>query len=407
MLKIIPTKKKYCVLDIGTDKLVCLFFKIQNEKPFILGMDHQKSIGFLNTNKIDQKKLSTTISQALRNGMPKDSKPSEYKYFSNITDIKSLTKKKFSEIDSGRLEITKKDVRKVFKKSIIESKTKGKYLLHSYPINFRIDNNKVVDNPIGERCQKFGIVSFNIYADYEIYKTINNCFKDQKINIKSFFDTGIASSVANLNPSERKAGVACIDIGAKTSKVTVFIDDKIVYTNIIPLGGEHVTNDISRGLDMSRESAEHAKIVYGTLSLPFNEKIEINSKDLKSKLISRNLLYGVIKPRYEEIFEIIRDNIFDDIYARVSIKSLVITGGASKIFGLTNISESIFNRRVRMGVINNKESFFYNKPEFSTLLGLIKLAQDNKDYEHSNVSIKNNFFTAFDKLENWIEESYA
>ena len=92
-------------------------------------------------------------------------------------------------------------------------------------------------------------------------------------------------------------------------------------------------NDIAKGLEISRESAEHSKIIYGTLNLPFNEKIEINSENFNNKTISRNLLYGIIKPRYEEIFEIIRDHIFDDIYARVSIKSIVITGGASKIYG--------------------------------------------------------------------------
>ena len=119
------------------------------------------------------------------------------------------------------------------------------------------------------------------------------------------------------------------------------------------------------------------------------------------------MLYGIIKPRYEEIFEIIRDHIFDDIYARVSIKSIVITGGASKICGLINISESIFNRKVRIGCNNNKESFFHNKPEFSTILGLIKLAQENNEFNTLNELTKKNFFTAFEKLENWIEESYA
>ena len=138
-----------------------------------------------------------------------------------------------------------------------------------------------------------------------------------------------------------------------------------------------------------------------------NEKIEINSENLNNKTISKNLLYGIIKPRYEEIFEIIRDHIFDDIYARVSIKSIVITGGASKIYGLKDISESIFNRRVRIGSNSNRESFFHNKPEFSTILGLIKLAHENNEFNNFNELTKNNFFTAFDKLENWIEESYA
>ena len=406
MLNIIQSKEKYCVFDIGTDKLVCLFFKIKDKKPYILGMDHQKNDGFLNNNCIDQSKLSLSIARAVKKSLPKNSKISDYKCFSNLTDINLISKKKFSEINSGKIAITKKDIRRIFKKSIIESKIRGRYLLHSYPLNFRI-NNKIIDDPLGHECNKLGILSFNIYCSYNVFEIINKCFKNQKINIKNFFDSGIASSQANLTNSEKTTGVACIDIGAKTSKVTVFINDKIVYTKIIPIGGEHVTNDIAKGLEISRESAEHSKIIYGTLNLPFNEKIEINSENFNNKYISRNLLYGIIKPRYEEIFEIIRDHIFDDIYARVSIKSIVITGGASKIYGLINISESIFNRKVRIGCNSNKESFFYNKPEFSTILGLIKLAQENNEFNTVNELTKNNFFTAFEKLENWIEESYA
>ena len=406
MLKIIQSKEKYCVFDIGTDKLVCLFFKIKDNKPYILGMNHQKSDGFLNNNDIDQKRLSISIERAIKKGLPKNSKISDYKYFSNLTDVNLISKKKFIEINAGKIAITKKDIRKIFKKSIIESKVRGRYLVHSYPLNFRI-NNKIIDDPLGHECDRLGILSFNVYCSYNLFEIVNKCFKSQKINIKSFFDSGIASSLANLTNSEKTRGVACIDIGAKTSKITVFLNDKIVYTKVVPIGGEHVTSDIANGLEISRESAEHSKVIYGTLNLPFNEKIEINSENSKNKTISKNLLYGIIKPRYEEIFEIIRDHIFDDIYARVSIRSIVITGGASKIFGLTNISESIFNRKVRIGCNSNKESFFHNKPEFSTILGLIKLAQENNEFNTVNELTKNNFFTAFEKLENWIEESYA
>ena len=406
MLNIIQSREKYCVFDIGTDKLVCLFFKIKNNKLYILGMDHQKSNGFLNNNEIDKQKLSLTIEKAVEKALPKNTKISDYQCFSNLTDINLISKKNYSEIYSEKIAITKKDIRRIFKKSIIESKLRGRYLVHSYPLNFRI-NNKIINDPLGLECDKLGILSFNVYSSYNLFEIINKCFKNQKINIKSYFDSGIASSQANLTSSEKTKGVACIDIGAKTSKITVFVDDKIVYTKVVAIGGEHVTNDIAKGLEISRESAEHSKIIYGTLNLPFNEKIEINSENFNNKTISRNLLYGIIKPRYEEIFEIIRDHIFDDIYARVSIKSIVITGGASKIYGLIGISESIFNRRVRIGCNTKKDSFFYNKPEFSTILGLIKLAHENNEFNNLNELTKNNFFTAFDKLENWIEESYA
>ncbi len=406
MLNLIKKKKKFCVFDIGTDKVVCILFKVENNKPIILGMDHQKSVGFMNGTLIDDNKLSENIHRAFKTSLPKGSNISNFIFFSNITDKSLITRKNYIEVDTGKLSITKKDVRKIFKKSVSESKLKGKYLIHSEPTHFRV-NDKISENPIGIESKKLGISSFNLMIDNKLQDRLQKCFKEKKIEITSFFETGVASAIGNLSELEKKEGVASIDIGSTSTKVTVFKDNKIAYSNIIRLGGENVTNDISKGLSVSIESAEHTKIVNGTLTLPFNEKIEINTNKNINKEISRNFLYGIIKPRYEEILEIIRDDLFDDLYARVSIKSVVLSGGASKIFGISDLSESIFNRKIRIGGVNDKSSYFFNKPEFSTILGLIKLAKDNKKYEYSNVLKKGNIITAFDKLENWIEESYA
>ena len=118
------------------------------------------------------------------------------------------------------------------------------------------------------------------------------------------------------------------------------------------------------------------------LNPPFNEKIEIDLDSKKKKNISMNLLYGIIKPRYEEILEIIRDNVFDEIHTRVGIKSVVLTGGASKIYGLKTLCENILNRKTRIGQIENSSSFFYCKPEFSTLLGMINLINNQRIFKY-------------------------
>ncbi len=407
MLKILSKKKKFCVFDIGADKVVCLFFKMENKIPKIIGMDHQKSDGFYYNNLIDEKKLSNTILKAFRQSLPNNSNVKEFEYYSNITDKNSTAKKNYTEIKTGKLGITKKDIRRVFNKSVMDSRMKGKNLIHSYPIHFRINETKIIDDPLGEKCEKFGISSFNIFINNNINNLLLRCFKNQKIEIKNFFDSGIASTVANATEHEKKNGVACIDLGSTSSKVTVYIKNKIVFSKVFAIGGYHVSNDISKGLDISTESAEHAKIIHGSLKTTFNEKIEINSLNGKNKMINKDLLYGIVRPRYEEILEIIRDSIFDDMLARVTIKSVIVTGGASKIYGISDLSEKILNRRVRMGFVEKKNSFFYNKPEFSTLLGLIKLSQEDNRIDHSDQSTKGTFLSAFERLENWIEESYA
>jgi len=407
MFNLIRSKKIFNVFDIGYAKVACLSFKIENNKPKIIGMDHQKSEGLKNFKLHDKKQLSRIIKKTLENSLGKRVYSKNCIFFSNITDINSIQKKTLCRMKSGKLGVTKKDVRKIFKKSLIESKIKGKGIIHSFPLNFILDENKVVDNPVGEKCEKLGISSLNLMVDNSLIDSLKSCFKEIDIEINNYFDSGIASALSILTEYERNEGVASIDIGALTTKVVVMNANKVIYSNVIPLGGTNVTNDLFKGLEISKESAETAKILNGTLSPNFNDKIEISIDSKNKKLINKNILSGIIKPRYEEILEIIRDNIFDNIYTRVSIKSIVISGGAGKIYGLNELSENIFNRKTRIATFDMKDSYFQNKPEFSTLLGLIKLARDYKKFEFTNKILSSKVHNAIDKLDNWIEESYA
>ena len=160
-------------------------------------------------------------------------------------------------------------------------------------------------------------------------------------------------------------------------------------------------------MGISDESAEFTKVVHGSLNHSINETIQITFSREKVKKINNNLLLGIIKPRYEEILEIVRDNLFDNLHARMGINKIILTGGASKIFGLENLSMRLFNRNSRIGKVNNSSNFFYNKPEFSTLVGIIKLSQNENRFDFNKYLKKNKISGVFDRIESWIEDSYA
>ena len=132
----------------------------------------------------------------------------------------------------------------------------------------------------------------------------------------------IQSYSTGLLVVKKKKGFVCVDIG-ETTKVVVFVENKMIYISNISVAGSNVTSDVSQGLNISFDSAELAKIMHGTVSAPFNEKVEIEDDSNKKKIISKKLFFWIIKPRYEEILEIIRDNIFDNINARIAIKSII------------------------------------------------------------------------------------
>ena len=367
MFDLIKNDKTFVVFDLGFGKIACLSFKIQNKQPKVVGMDYQKSEGLGNFCLDNSEKLSSTIQKVLNNTLGKNFKNKNNIFFSSITDINSVQKKNLCRINTGSLGVTKKDIRKIFKKNLLESKIKGKKIIHSFPQNFILDEDKITSQPVTQKCDKLGISSLNIMTDHKLFKEYENCFKKININIDNFFDSGISSAFSALTEKEKNDGVACIDIGASTTKVVVMQDKKVIFSKILPLGGNNVTDDLYKGLEIPKETAETIKILHGTLSPNFNNNIEIRINSVQQKNINKNIIFGIIKPRYEEILEIIRDFVFDNIYTRVSVKGIVFAGGASKIYGLNSLGENIFNRHCRVSMAGVNQGFFSNKPEFSTI----------------------------------------
>ena len=400
MFNFLKNQRKIIIFDIGSQKIGAISFKIVNNKPIIFDMEYQK-------NNLDESKphfLSNNIKKIFQKISKKNEK---YTIYCNITDPRVVSKKNKTQIKAGKLGISKKDVRKIFKKCVFESKISGKNLLHSYPLNFIIDNKNITDEPLNKYCENLGINCFNLFVDKNVVKNLNLNFEKNKLHVKSYFDSGIASSLAFLSDQEKKDGVLNIDIGARTSKIVAYINKKIVFVKNLQIAGDDVTSDLSQGLQITHDSSERVKIIHGTLNQPFNEKIEIDLDSKKKKIISMNLLYGIIRPRYDEILEIIRDNVFDEINTRVGIKSVVLTGGASKIYGLKVLCENILNRKTRIGQIENSSSYFYCKPEFSTLLGMINLIKNQEYFDIFKSKNDNKLSIFIERLDKWIEESYV
>ena len=400
MFNFLKNQRKIIIFDIGSQKIGAISFKIINSKPIIFDMEYQK-------NNLDDSKpnfLSNNIKKIFQKISKKNEK---YAIYCNITDPRVVSKKNKTQIKAGKLGISKKDVRKIFKKCVFESKISGKNLLHSYPLNFIIDNKNISDEPLNKYCENLGINCFNLFVDKNVVKNLNLNFEKNKLHVKSYFDSGIASSLAFVSDQEKKDGVLNIDIGARTSKIVAYINKKIVFVKNLKIAGDDVTSDLSQGLQITHDSSERVKIIHGTLNPPFNEKIEIDLDSKKKKIISMNLLYGIIRPRYDEILEIIRDNVFDEINTRVGIKSVVLTGGASKIYGLKVLCENILNRKTRIGQIENSSSYFYCKPEFSTLLGMINLIKNQEYFDIFKSKNDNKLSIFIERLDKWIEESYV
>ena len=125
-----------------------------------------------------------------------------------------------------------------------------------------------------------------------------------------------------------------------------------------------------------------------------------------NKTITQNLLHGIIKPRYEEIFEIIRDKLDDNLITKMGINKIILTGGVSQANGLKRLSEKIFNRETNIVFPKTDLKGLKNRPEFSTVFGLMKIKANPKLRKIMKLQTNNKISNVIEKFDTWIKESF-
>ena len=162
-----------------------------------------------------------------------------------------------------------------------------------------------------------------------------NCAQDLGLTVKGLVFQGLASGAATIDSDEKDMGVASINIGAKTTDVTIYFEGGVHHTGVIPIGADSITNDIAVMLSISRNEAERIKLKYGSAKASMASPelmIEIkNNESTKPIQVSENEFSQYIEARMVEIFQLIgREISRTDIYAKLAY-GLVITGGGAFI----------------------------------------------------------------------------
>jgi len=234
--------------------------------------------------------------------------------------------------------------------------TQGRTLLHTAPVSYTLDANKGVRQPVGMFGETFGVDVNAITVDPGPMRNLATCIERCHLNIHGFVISPYASARAVLVEDELDLGVTCIDMGGGTTSVSVFVEGNLLFADVIPIGGAHVTNDIARGLSTPVAHAERMKTLHGS-ALPSmcddREMVPVpavgeRGRDTVSQL-PKSMLTGIIQPRIEETFELIRDRLRASGFARLAGRRAVLTGGASQITGARELAASTLDLQVRLG----------------------------------------------------------
>ena len=283
-----------------------------------------------------------------------------------------------------------------------KSKYKNYVQLRRTPKVFKIENDQEVDNPLGFKSKTLTLEAVNTYVKENVISNLNKSIQLCHLTVNKFYITPEVNGISTMIKEERDLGALIIDIGASLTSIGIYLKDSLIYSSVIKIGGIHITSDLVKGLVTESEEAEKLKILYGSAErnqLDDFKKIEVKIINEKGELTSHNfpksMLIGIIKPRVEEIFELVINDLRKYFPEYSKITKIILTGGTSNLHGIINIAKSYFKCDVRIGkpigLLNAPD--LIQSPNFSCLVGLVL----KSSREHNNDRISS-FFEKFKKF---------
>ena len=250
--------------------------------------------------------------------------------------------------------------------------------LQMLPQKFRVDDTDGIRSPIGITGVRLEARVHVITAAKAALQNLRRCVAHADLEIEGLAANPLVASQATLFDDEKELGVVLVDIGAGTTDVSIWHDNAIVHSAVLPFGGTHITSDVAFGLRTPRGEAEIIKCKHGCATVHLVDEddiIEVASVGGRpAKEQSRQFLAEIIEPRVAEILEHVRDEVRKSGYNELLASGAVITGGSANLEGLTFMAEEIFDMPVRVGHPTQVSGLkdMVTDPSYAVAVGLVK-----------------------------------
>jgi cell division protein FtsA len=251
-------------------------------------------------------------------------------------------------------EVAPDDLEQVLESASAVAIPADRKVLYKDPQEYRIDGQDGIRHPIGMSGVRLEAGVHLVTGAASAVQNLTKCIQRCGLAVDELVPGAVAAAKAVLTEDERELGVCVVDIGAGTTDIAIYAQGAIRYTKSLPLGGDQVTSDISQYVQTPTANAEEIKVKYGCALAQLargEETIQVPSVgDRPPRRLQRQALAQSIQARYEEIFEIVQDELRRSGYENLLAAGVVLAGGASRIEGALYLAEEVFHKMVRLGV---------------------------------------------------------
>ena len=313
-------------------------------------------------------------------------------------------------------EITPEDIQRVVEAAQAIQLPTSQEILHVLPMQYTVDSQDGIRDPVGMTGVRLEVNTHVISGASTAIRNLQKCVSEIGANLDDIVFNGYAASNAVLSETEKELGVVLVDIGGGVTDLAIYVEGSLAYSSVIPIGAKNVTNDLANGLRVSLESAEKIKLHLGKEikepALPENgdedddknkklaklkskqrDVLDLSSLGIKEEVqeVSRKTIVdGIIKPRLDEIFYLIGQEIKKSTYSHLVPSGLVICGGGAMTVGAVSAAKRSLSVPVRIGEPRGVSGLIedISNPAYATSIGLILYALKENNYEATGLNLK-------------------
>jgi cell division protein FtsA len=359
------------VLDVGTSKIACLILRFDGLEDTrdtdgvgaMAGQSNFRVIGAATTRsrgvRFGEIAVMNETERAIRTAVQAAQKMANVRVDHCIACFAGADPRSYGlagEWDLQDSVVTEQDVARVLAACDVPDIGQGREVLHAHPVNFALDHRTGLGDPRGQIGNRLACDMHMLSVEASVVQNLLYCIKRCDLELAGIASSAYVSGISSLVEDEQELGSACIDMGGGSTGISIFMKKHMIYADSVRLGGDHVTSDISKGLQVPLVVAERIKTKHGGVvatGMDDREMIEIGGDtgdwDKDRRQVSRTELIGIIRPRVEEILEDVAARLNAGFFDQLPSQQIVLTGGASQIPGLDGLASRILGQRVRMG----------------------------------------------------------
>jgi cell division protein FtsA len=421
-----PEKSRYlAALDIGSSKVCCMIAEVvPDRRPApgdlahprlkVRGVGHQASRGvkagvIVNLDEAERA-IRVAVDQAERMA-----KVAVSQVYVNVSGGRPRCTGYSASLETGGAAVDEHHLNEVTARAYAKCDPEARAILHATPVRYSLDDARGVLRPLGMFGETLAVDLNVLTVDRGALRNLALAVERCHLGVAGLVIAPYAAARAALVEDELDLGATVIDMGGATTSFATFEDGALAHADMVPVGGQHITNDLAKGLSTHLVHAERLKTLSGSALAAASDEREVVAVPLLGELgldtvqkIPRSMLTGIIRPRLEETFELVRDRL-RKVEGAERGGRIVLTGGGSQLNGARELAAQIFERTVRVATPRGLSGLpeIISTPPFTVVAGLLRYAM-NPDRQLERLARASRGAEAgyFTRVGQWIRESF-